>query len=122
MIAAIPKTIQGYACVTPRTEKIWHGTGSRNDSVAILNKESSKDDCCQWRDISKMFDTEDDGIETFSYFDADESIFSFNMCNCQGQDRFLTITLSKPSFVRALILKPRKSLLDDNTYAKYTNF
>ena len=115
MIAAIPKTYAGYACVTPRTERIWHGTGSADDSVAVIGTST---DCCKWFDIHNMFDSEGTS-ETFAYFDVDFE--NYETCDCHASDRFLTITLSKPTYVRSIKLKQRKSLLEDGSSAKYTN-
>ena len=97
MIAAIPKTTKGYVCVTPKVEKTWYGTGSKNDSVAVLNAGVAAGECCSWKDVSKMFDS---NFNTFSYFGEDISHSNHPNCDCQGNDRFLTIDLRKKSYLK----------------------
>ena len=57
-IAAIPKTVSGYACVLPKSELVWHGPGLEEDPVAVLNK-GFLHECCKWHDIRNMFDIAD---------------------------------------------------------------
>ena len=129
LIAAIPKTIQGYACVNPRTEKIWHGTGSRNDSVAVINADVTATDdativdtaCCSWHDIANLFDAEDGIIPTFAHYGPDENHPDHPNCNCQREDRYLTITLRKESYIRSIKLTPRTSLIDGTEQPSYVN-